>query len=79
MTAENSRRPKPAPDPLLEIIEHFNCSIDETLYVGDSVIDEQTARSCDMRLVAFRNKQLRAEYHVETFREILQLQPFLEY
>lgn len=78
MTAENSRRPKPAADPLLEIIDHFNCSVQEAIYVGDSIIDEQTAKNCDMMLVAFRNRQLQAEFHVECFQEILQLPPFLE-
>lgn len=76
MTADNSRRPKPAPDPLLEIVEHFNCTVAEAIYVGDSIIDEQTAKGCNMQLIAFRNKALDAAYYVENFLEILQLPPF---
>lgn len=77
MTASNSRKPKPAPDPLLEIIEHYGCSIRESVYVGDSIIDEETAKGCGMRFIAFKNNNLTANYHVESFTEILNLIPEL--
>jgi HAD superfamily hydrolase (TIGR01549 family) len=78
MTASNSRRPKPAADPLLEILEHYNCSIDESIYIGDSYVDEETARNCGMRLIAFKNPRLQADFHVQSFRDILELSPFLQ-
>lgn len=78
MTADNSRRPKPAADPLLEIIEHFNCSLEEAIYIGDSKVDEETARNCGMRLIGFRNPALDAEFHVESFTDILMLPPFTQ-
>jgi phosphoglycolate phosphatase-like HAD superfamily hydrolase len=77
MTADNARRPKPAADPLLEIIEHFGCTVDEAIYIGDSHIDEETAKNCGMALIAFRNPALAATYHVNCFSEILCLPPFL--
>lgn len=76
MTAENAQRPKPAPDALLEILEHCNCDVDEAIYIGDSIIDRQHSDGCGMRLIAFRNKALTAEYHVNNFLEILHLPPF---
>jgi len=75
MTAENSRRPKPSPEPLLEIIETFACQIDEALYVGDSAIDEECARACAMPFAAFRNPRLTAHYHINSFMEIFALPP----
>ncbi|MDR3088807.1 MAG: HAD family hydrolase [Desulfobulbaceae bacterium] len=78
MTAENSRRPKPAPEPLLEIIEAFACRIDEALYVGDSSIDEQCARACAMPFVAFRNPRLTARYHIQSFLDLFSLPPLAE-
>lgn len=75
MTADNSRRPKPAADPLLEITEYFHCTVAESIYVGDSGIDEETAANCGMRLIAFRNRRLKAQFHVDSFREILELPP----
>lgn len=78
MTAENAKRPKPAPDALLEILEHCNCEVGEAIYIGDSIIDRQHSDGCGMRLIAFRNKELAAEYHVTNFMEILDLPPFQE-
>jgi len=78
MTADNCRKPKPAADPLLEITEFFNCTVAESIYIGDSHIDEETARNCNMRLIAFRNRSLNATYHVTSFSEILDLPPFIQ-
>ncbi|MFW2368275.1 MAG: HAD family hydrolase [Desulforhopalus sp.] len=76
MTASNAKRPKPAPDALLEILDHYECAPDEALFIGDSIIDEQHAKSCGVPLIAFKSPKLRARYHVTNFMEILQLPPF---
>lgn len=76
MTADNSPRPKPAADPLLEIIKHYRCTIGEAVYIGDSSVDEETAKNCGMRLIAFKNTELDADFHVSSFTEILQLPIF---
>jgi HAD superfamily hydrolase (TIGR01549 family) len=76
MTAENARRPKPAPDALLEILEHCNYQADEAIYIGDSIIDREHSAGCGMRLIGFKNETLAADYHVRSFMEILQLPPF---
>jgi len=76
MTAENAIRPKPAPDALLEILDFYNCHADEAIYIGDSIIDYEHAAGCGVRLIAFKNENLPAEYHVSSFLEILQLEPF---
>jgi beta-phosphoglucomutase-like phosphatase (HAD superfamily) len=76
MTAENAKRPKPAPDALLEILEHCKCEVDEAIYIGDSIIDREHSSGCGMRLIGFKNENLPAEYHVNSFMEILQLPPF---
>ena len=76
VTAATARRPKPAPDGLLEILAHFKCDPEETIFIGDSIIDEQHARSCNVPLIAFKNKNIQATYHVKSFTEILHLPPF---
>ena len=76
MTAENAKRPKPAPDALLEILEHCKCEADEAIYIGDSIIDREHSSGCGMRLIGFKNEKLPAEYHVSSFMEILRLPPF---
>ncbi|WP_163337039.1 HAD family hydrolase [Desulfopila sp. IMCC35008] len=74
-TASNSRKPKPAADPLLEILEHFDNTVDEAIFIGDSTVDEETAKNCGMRLVAFKNKALDSACYIENFTELLNLLP----
>jgi phosphoglycolate phosphatase len=78
VTAATAARPKPAPDGLLEILDFFSCSPEEAIFIGDSIIDEEHARSCDVPLIAFKSKLLTAAFHVQSFTEILSLPPFLE-
>ncbi|MFQ6079334.1 MAG: HAD family hydrolase [Thermodesulfobacteriota bacterium] len=39
------RKPKPSPEPLLEMMERLGIGTDKCCYVGDSVLDIQMARS----------------------------------
>ncbi len=75
MTADMVPHPKPAPDALLEILDHFRCRPEEALFIGDSVIDEQHAAACKVPFIAFKNAHLHAQFHVNSFMEILELPP----
>uniref|UniRef100_UPI004055C0BB HAD family hydrolase n=1 Tax=Candidatus Electrothrix sp. TaxID=2170559 RepID=UPI004055C0BB len=76
MTAANSPRPKPAPDALHIILKHFDLSVEEAIFIGDSTVDRDHCASVGMKLIAFQNPQLEATYHVDTFMEILDLPDF---
>lgn len=76
VTAATATRPKPAPDGLLEILTFYNCRADEAIFIGDSIVDEEHAKSCDVPLIAFKSPSLEAAYHVNSFLEILSLPPF---
>jgi phosphoglycolate phosphatase-like HAD superfamily hydrolase len=76
VTAATAKRPKPAPDGLIEILSYFACKPEEAVFIGDSIIDEQHARSCGVPLIAFKSPELGAAYHVTSFLEILKLPPF---
>jgi phosphoglycolate phosphatase len=78
MTASNAPRPKPAPDGLIEILKHYNCKPEEAIFIGDSVVDEQHAASCNVDLIAFKNRALNGRFHVSSFLEILHLPPLKE-
>ena len=69
--------PKPAPDALLEIFAHFDCGPEDTIFIGDSEVDRLHARNSGVDLIAFRNQELEARYHVDCFMDILALPPFL--
>lgn len=70
VTASDVKRPKPHPDVLLKISDHFNIPPDQVIYIGDSRLDELAARSAGVPLVAYRNPELSAEYYVNNLSEI---------
>ena len=70
VTASDVERPKPHPDVLLKISDHFNIPPDQVIYIGDSQLDELAARTAGMPLVAYRNPELSAEYYVNSLNEI---------
>jgi len=76
VTASNAPRPKPAPDGLHMILDHFGCRLNEAIYIGDSSVDQKHCASVGMQLIAFNNPQLEADYHVASFMDILKLPPF---
>lgn len=76
VTALTAKRPKPAPDGLLEILDHFNCASSEAIFIGDSIYDEQQASACQVDLISFKNSALKSKYRVGSFTEILSLPPF---
>lgn len=76
VTALDTPRPKPAPDALHMILNNFQVGVEEAIYIGDSEVDREHAGSIGMKLIAFKNPALKAEYHVNSFMEITQLTPF---
>ena len=76
VTALDAPRPKPAPDGLHMILENFQVNVAEAIYIGDSEVDREHTQSMDMKLIAFRSPGLQADYHVDSFMAITQLEPF---
>ena len=76
VTAVTAPRPKPAPDGLYMILEHFKLQVNEAIYIGDSIVDQEHCASVGMEFIAFNNPELTADHHVDCFMEILQLPPF---
>lgn len=63
-------RPKPYPDPLIKILEHFKIKAKCALYVGDSEIDQMAAKAADMPFVAYQNRSLSADFHIDSLKEM---------
>jgi HAD superfamily hydrolase (TIGR01509 family) len=70
VTARNVDRPKPAPDMLLKILTFFDIGPDQAVYVGDSELDEQAAAAADIQFIAYKNSELNAMFHVDSFRDL---------
>jgi phosphoglycolate phosphatase len=73
VSALEVERPKPHPDPLFKIIDHFQLKPENLIYVGDSKVDEQAARAAGVALVAYKNRSLTADFHIDSMQELEQI------
>jgi phosphoglycolate phosphatase len=70
VTALDVPHPKPYPDPLIRVLEHYQILPEEMIYVGDSKLDEMAAQAAGVPLVAYNNPSLAADYHIHRLREL---------
>ena len=54
MTAGRVTNPKPHPEPLLKVLDHYGIAAEEALFVGDSEVDRQAADAAGVPFVAYR-------------------------
>ncbi|MEJ2658772.1 MAG: HAD family hydrolase [Desulfobacterales bacterium] len=66
-------RPKPHPDPLIKILNHFKTKSNHALYVGDSELDQMAASSAGVPFVAYQNPLLKADFHINSLKEIARI------
>ncbi len=63
-------KPKPDPEGVFKILETLGVEKDRAIYIGDSVVDEMVAYRAKIPLIAYKNKDLKAMFHVEHFVQI---------
>jgi phosphoglycolate phosphatase len=72
MTAALVTNPKPHPEPLLKILQHYGIAPHEALFVGDSDLDRQSAAAAGVPFVAYK-ADLPGFAHIDHHSEILSL------
>ena len=70
VTSLDVERPKPFPDPLFKILARFRVEPRQAVFVGDSEVDEATARAAGVPFVAYRNPALEASWHIESLKDL---------
>lgn len=70
VTAWDVERPKPSPEGLLKVLNHFRLSPCEALYVGDTPVDEAAASAAGVLFIAYANPSLKADHHIQHLGEI---------
>jgi phosphoglycolate phosphatase len=66
-------RPKPHPECLQKILAHFQAEPGQTLYLGDSPLDQEVAARAAVPFAAYKNPGLPARYHLEDHLELLEI------
>ena len=61
---------KPSPEGLYVIEKRWGIPLKELVFVGDSMADYGAAKQTDVTLVAFRNRSIPTELHINTFMEL---------
>jgi len=73
VTALDVKNPKPHPESVEKIIEAFQLKREETVFVGDSEIDQQAAKSSGVKFVAYKNKVIANDLYIEDHLDLLGL------
>jgi HAD superfamily hydrolase (TIGR01549 family) len=67
--------PKPHPEQLQKIIAFFDILPENILYIGDSEVDAAAASAAGVPMVAYNNRSLAADFHIENLEQLHALLP----
>lgn len=70
VSSQDVKNPKPHPESLLRILRFFAIGPREAFYVGDSMVDYETARAAAVPFIAYKNRGLDAAHHVDHLMEV---------
>ena len=71
MTAGKVANPKPHPEPLLKVLEHYGIKPQQALFVGDSAVDMQAAAAAGVPFIAYKS-DLPALAVIERHEQVLE-------
>lgn len=67
------KMPKPHPESLYKILDFYGIGPGNAFYIGDSGLDYQSARSAGVVFIAYKNRQLNADHHINSMKDILDI------
>ena len=70
--------PKPHPEAVYKILDFFSIFPEQCLYVGDSLVDWQTAKAAGVTLIAYQNEDLETPWRIKNLSEIKKILVTLE-
>jgi len=73
VTSLDVRHPKPHPECLMRVLEHFAVGPDQAIYVGDAEVDRLVSQAAGVPFVAYRNPELQADCHIQDHLELLEV------
>jgi len=70
VTASDVSRPKPFPDELLALLDHFGIAPSQMIFIGDSELDAVAAAQAKVPFVAYGNPRLEALAHIQRLEQV---------
>jgi HAD superfamily hydrolase (TIGR01509 family) len=74
MTASQVTHPKPHPEPLLKVLEHFGAAPEEAVFIGDGEVDMQAAKGAGIPFISYKSNLpalASINHHSEIVRHVL--------
>jgi phosphoglycolate phosphatase len=75
VTALDVKNPKPHPESIEKIVRELNLSKEEAVFIGDSDVDQQTAKSSGIKFIAYKNRNIQNDAYIEDHLDVLTLLP----
>jgi len=76
VTALDVENPKPHPESIEKIIKAFQLKKEEAVFVGDSEVDQQTAKSSGIKFIAYKNKEVANDAYINDHLDLLKIISF---
>jgi HAD superfamily hydrolase (TIGR01509 family) len=73
VTALDVKNPKPNPESIEKIIEAFKLKKEEIVFIGDSDVDQQTAKSSGIKFIAYKNKEIANHAYINDHLDLLKI------
>jgi HAD superfamily hydrolase (TIGR01509 family) len=73
VTALDVKNPKPHPESIEKILQEFNLNKKEAVFIGDSDVDQQTAKSSGIKFIAYKNKDIGNNAYIEDHLDVIKL------
>ncbi len=70
VSALDVENPKPHPESVFKILDFFGIGPEGCVYIGDSEVDFEVCRAAGVPLIAYKNKDLKGDIHIESLAEI---------
>jgi phosphoglycolate phosphatase len=61
---------KPHPEPILLALKRLKVRPEEAVYVGDALSDFQAGKAAGVKVIIYRNPEVKGDYNITDFREI---------
>jgi phosphoglycolate phosphatase len=73
VTALDVKNPKPHPESIEKIIQAFNLNREEAIFIGDSEVDQQTAKSSGIKFIAYKNRGIANDAFIQDHLDLFNL------
>lgn len=73
VTALDVKNPKPHPESIEKIMQELHLNKEEAVFVGDSDVDQQTAKSSGIKFIAYKNRDIQNDAYIEDHLDLLRL------